>query len=95
MSDAIDLLEAVGRDASLRRLPPNELARKLTEAGASDVLAQAAALRDRDILAQELTILVQQQPQYSQEPFREEEEDEEGEPAREDGKVGPAGSKLH
>ncbi|HEY4092109.1 MAG TPA: hypothetical protein VGN46_11380 [Luteibacter sp.] len=56
MSDSIDLLEAVGRDASLRRLPPDELARRLKEAGASDVLANAAGQRDSAVLCEEFGV---------------------------------------
>jgi hypothetical protein len=62
MSDSIDLLEAVGRDASLRRLPPDELASRLKEAGASEVLAAAASQRDSALLCAEFGTRVMGQP---------------------------------
>jgi len=64
MSDSIDLLEAVGRDASLRRLPPDELARRLKAAGATEVLASAAAQRDSTLLGQEFGIRVMGKPNH-------------------------------
>ncbi len=43
MSDTIDLLNAIGQDASLRHMPADELARVLEAAGASDALVAAVA----------------------------------------------------
>ena len=71
MSDSIDFLEAVGRDASLRRLPPDELARRLKEIGASDVLARAAERRDGRVLSEEFGIRVMHEPNGTITPFRE------------------------
>ena len=53
MTDSIDLLEAVGRDASLRHLPPDELARRLKAAGASEELAGAVVERSSALLSKE------------------------------------------
>jgi hypothetical protein len=64
MSDSIDLLEAVGRDASLRRLAPEELGRRLKEAGASDVLASAAIQRDSGLLCEEFGVRFMGQPNH-------------------------------
>jgi hypothetical protein len=72
MSDSIDLLEAVGRDASLRRLPGDELARRLKKAGASDVLASAAIQRNSAVLCEEFGVRVMGQPNSGNTPFREE-----------------------
>lgn len=62
MSDSIDYLEAVGRDASLRRLPPDELAQRLRDAGASEVMASAAAQRDGRLLVQEFGTRAMHEP---------------------------------
>lgn len=64
MSDSIDLLEAAGRDASLRRLPADELARKLKEAGASQVLAKATEQRDSTVLCEEFGVRFMGQPNH-------------------------------
>jgi hypothetical protein len=71
MSDSIDFLEAVGRDASLRRLSPDQLAQRLKEVGASDVLAAAAAQRNGRLLAQEFGVRVMHEPNGTITPFRE------------------------
>lgn len=104
MSDSIDLLEAVGCDASLRRLSPEELARRLKDAGASDVLAAAAAQRDSAVLSAEFGIRVMGQPNSGNTPFREEpqplkvpfpgETEEEGETDGEQQSL-PASAKVH
>lgn len=74
--DTIDLLEAIGSDASLRHLPGDELARKLEESQASDALKSAAANGDRAPLKVELGREVQQPPQSTQFPAEEEPEEE-------------------
>jgi hypothetical protein len=79
MSDSIDLLEAVGRDASLRRLPPDELAARLLAAGGSDALAEAAATRDAHPLADEFGTRMMQTVHAGQGPYRENEEQDEDE----------------
>jgi hypothetical protein len=69
MSDSIDLLEAVGRDASLRRLPPDELAQRLKAAGASAVLASAAEQRDGSVLCAEFGSRVLVGPNHGNDSF--------------------------
>lgn len=71
MSDSIDFLEAIGRDASLRRLAPELLAQRLKEVGASDVLANATVQRDSRLLAEEFGIRVMHAPNGTITPFRE------------------------
>jgi hypothetical protein len=72
MSDSIDLLEAVGRDAALRRLSPEELACRLKEAGATDVLAAAAGQRNSALLCAEFGVRFMGQPNGINSPFHEE-----------------------
>lgn len=74
MTDSIDLLEAVGRDASLRHLPPDELARRLKAAGASEELAGAVVERSSALLSKEFGTRVTQEPQVGFFPYREEPE---------------------
>jgi hypothetical protein len=74
MTDSIDLLEAVGRDASLRRLPPDELARRLKSVGATDDLANAVIERSSALLSREFGTRVTQDPQVGYFPYREEPE---------------------
>ncbi|KJV37288.1 hypothetical protein [Luteibacter yeojuensis] len=87
MSDSIDLLEAVGRDASLRRLPPDLMASALREAGATDALAEAATTGDPRALAGEFGARSMMAAQTYQTPYRDIQapfrEDEEGEGERE------------
>jgi hypothetical protein len=71
MSDSIDFLEAIGRDASLRRLSPEALARRLKEVGASDVLANATVQRDSRLLCEEFGVRVMNIPNGIVTPFRE------------------------
>jgi len=54
MSDTIELLETIGKDASLRRAPAEDLARALAGLNASAALKQAAASGDAGHLAEEL-----------------------------------------
>lgn len=79
MTDTIDLLEAVGRDASLRHAPPEEMARRLEQAQGSAILVAAAASGDRSALAAEFGAQSNLTPQITQMPAHEEEE-----PAQED-----------
>lgn len=78
MTDTIDLLEAVGKDASLRHAPAGELARRLEQAQGSAVLVAAAASGDRSVLAAEfgaqhnLTPQITQMPAHEEEPAQEE-----------------------
>lgn len=54
MSNTIELLEAIGRDASLRHAPRESLAKALGSMDASSSLTMAAASGDRSHLAGEL-----------------------------------------
>jgi hypothetical protein len=80
MTDTIDLLEAIGRDALLRHAPAGEMAHLLEQAQASEVLVAAAASGDRSMLAAEFGPQANQAPQITQMPASEEEESEEEEP---------------
>lgn len=76
MSDTIELLEAIGRDASLRHASSEELAAVLRDARASDILTAAVALGDSSLLADELGHKANYQPQAVQTPGFEEDEPE-------------------
>ncbi|QDE39054.1 hypothetical protein FIV34_07495 [Luteibacter pinisoli] len=54
MRDTVDLLEAIGRDATLRHASADELARALDAAGASPGLRELAAHGDSTKLTEEL-----------------------------------------
>ncbi|MGY3233037.1 PAS domain-containing protein [Luteibacter sp. HA06] len=79
MSDTIDLLEAIGRDASLRHASSEELAAVLQRAKASDALTAAAASGDSSLLFDELGHKVNYDPQATQSPGYEEDEPEQDE----------------
>lgn len=79
MPDTIELLEAVGRDASLRHASAEELATALGQAQASDALIAAAATGDKGRLTVELGHRQCDPPQVGQGPGHEEEPDDEGE----------------
>ncbi|MFC5742052.1 hypothetical protein [Dyella tabacisoli] len=74
MSDTIDLLEAIGRDASLRHASTEELTNMLEQAQASKALTSAAAHGDSSLLFAELGHIPMQAPQITQSPCHEEEE---------------------
>lgn len=57
MRDTVELLEAIGRDASLRHASPEELAKALEEANASKGLRDLAASGDSKALTEELGIV--------------------------------------
>lgn len=57
MSDTIELLEAIGSDASLRHASSDELARVLEEASASEGLRQMVENGSCDLLTQELGLI--------------------------------------
>lgn len=80
MMDTIDLLEAIGSDASLRHAPADEMAQHLGRAQASAALVAAAASGDGSKLSAEFGQLPNQVPQVSQMPAREDEEPAEEEP---------------
>lgn len=76
MTDTIDLLEAIGRDASLRHASPEELTKALEQARASEALTRAVASGDCSHLLRELGHREIAPPQSTQMPgFEEEEED--------------------
>ena len=79
MMDTIDLLEAIGSDASLRYMPGDELARKL-EAEASEALKSAALSGDSAPLVVELGAQKSEPPQVTQAPGHEDEESPEDMP---------------
>ncbi|HEV7775588.1 MAG TPA: hypothetical protein VGO76_01915 [Luteibacter sp.] len=54
MSDTIDLLEAIGKNASLRHASGQELADSLERADASEALKAAAMTGDSSLLCAEL-----------------------------------------
>jgi hypothetical protein len=54
MSDTIDLLEAIGKNASLRHASGQELADTLEQADASEALKAAAMSGDSSLLCAEL-----------------------------------------
>lgn len=66
MPDTIELLEAIGRDASLRRAPADELEARLAQANASAALKAAAASGDASLLLAELGQKPMYAPQSSQ-----------------------------
>jgi hypothetical protein len=74
MSDTIELLEAIGRDASLRHASSEELADVLHKARASEALTAAVASGDSSLLAEELGHKVNLEPQAVQHPGYDEDE---------------------
>lgn len=72
MSDTIDLLEAIGRDASLRHAAAAELLPILEKEQASDALKAAVAAGDSALLAGELGHKTMHLPQVTQGPGHEE-----------------------
>lgn len=79
MTDTIDLLEAIGSDASLRHAPAGELASALEEAKASTALMSAVTTGDSSMLAAEFGSQVNLATESTQSPAHEEEEEEDGE----------------
>jgi hypothetical protein len=79
MRDTIDMLEAIGSDASLRRASAEELTQVLVEAKASEALTAAVASGNTAALLVELGHRAMNSPQISQVPGHEEEEHEEEE----------------
>lgn len=74
MSDTIELLEAIGRDASLRHASAEELTGALMQSHASDALTAAVASGDSSLLAGEFGHKANYQPQAIQTPSHEEDE---------------------
>ncbi|HKT29753.1 hypothetical protein [Dyella sp.] len=77
MTDTIDLLEAIGRDASLRHASTEELTKVLVKAQASEALKEAVAFSDSLRLSRELGPIRQQSPQVNMLPDDEERPEEE------------------
>jgi hypothetical protein len=69
MRDTIEMLEAIGSDASLRHASPSELAHILARAHASPALASAVASGDSSMLFAELGYKLMRAPQVSQHVF--------------------------
>jgi hypothetical protein len=76
MKDTIDLLEAIGQDASLRHAPTDELAKALVGAQAPEALTAAVASGDSSRLAEEFGRVNNQSPETVFSPAHEEEPDE-------------------
>jgi hypothetical protein len=85
MRDTIDILDNIGRDASLRHASAESLAGVLQQAQASQHLKMAVASGDRTLLSGEFGDKTMYMPQVSQVPGHEEEQDDkqEGEDADE------------
>jgi hypothetical protein len=78
MSNTIELLEAIGNDASLRHAPGDELANRLRQLGASEALRAAASSGNCAVLYAELGLVPMQQPQITHTPGHEDDEAEHG-----------------
>jgi hypothetical protein len=76
MADTIDLLEAIGRDATLRHASAGELGDLLERAQATAALKAAVASGDSAALSAEFGQKPNQAPQSVQSPAHEEEEEE-------------------
>lgn len=74
MRSTIDLLEVIGRNASLRHARAEDLANTLAAAQASTALKAAALTGDRTYLSAELGQTPTQAPQISQTPAQEEDD---------------------
>jgi hypothetical protein len=74
MRDTVELLEAIGRDASLRRASPEELAKALEAADASAGVRELAASGNGSTLTQELGLTQMHTEHMSQTGAHEEEE---------------------
>lgn len=81
MTDTIDLLETIGRDASLRYASSEELGKTLEQAQASAALTAAVASGDSSKLFQELGQKQMEPPNSTQGvPSEEDEPEQEDEP---------------
>lgn len=81
MTNTLDLLEAIGRDASLRHASSEELGKTLEQAQASAALAAAVASGDRSKLFQEFGQKRMDPPNSTQGvPCEEDEPEQEDEP---------------
>jgi hypothetical protein len=84
MPDTIELLEAIGRDASLRYASTEDLTHMLEQAQASEALTAAVASGERSRLFEELGHKPMHAPQISQTPGHEDDEpdDDDGDEPR-------------
>lgn len=96
MSDTIELLEAIGQNATLRHASVDELAGTLKQADASEALKAAVMSGDSSRLSEELGHKPMYVPQITQSPGHEDEEpDQDGDenpsypPTPEHGKPSP------
>ncbi|MHB1056336.1 MAG: hypothetical protein ACYC0F_00455 [Rhodanobacter sp.] len=78
--DTIELLETIGRDASLRHASTEELSNMLEQAQASGALKAAAASGDRMLLSEELGSKPLNPPQSTLGPAHEDEPEQDDEP---------------
>jgi hypothetical protein len=90
MADTIELLETIGRDASLRHASTDELAQVLEQAQASGALTAAVASGDRMRLSEEFGHRQMEPPQSTQLPGYEEEEELDQEDDEEEPHQSPA-----
>lgn len=74
MHDTIELLEAIGRDASLRHAPAGALAEMLVEAEATDALVKAVASGNTSHLGSEFGGVMMHTTQISQIPCHEDDD---------------------
>lgn len=88
MSDTIELLEAIGRNAALRHATAAELAGVLEQAGASEAIKAAVTSGDASLLSGEFghmqmhTTHHSQAPSHEEEPAEEHEKDDTDQPPR-------------
>jgi hypothetical protein len=93
MSDTIELLEAIGRDASLRHASSEALTSVLQQSQASEALTAAVASGDSALLAGELGHKPMHLPQVIQSPGYEEEEETDDDARTPDSPSVPDGDK--
>lgn len=77
MTDTIDLLEAIGQDASLRHASAEDLGKVLAQAQASEALTAAVASGDSGRLSEEFGLMANKSPEGVLSPAREDEPEEE------------------
>lgn len=76
MTKTLDLLEAIGQDASLRHASTEDLTKALVQAQASDALTAAVASGDSSRLSEEFGDSLCLSPQTNTHPGHEEEPEE-------------------
>ena len=78
MPDTIDLLEAIGRDASLRHISAEDLANLLRQVQASEALTKTVVSGDRSWLSEEFGSILMHTTHISQFPGHEDDEPDDG-----------------